>query len=260
MSYAAIVNYQVPGSPEDIKDVTGALKRFVYRKDSSTLTTNRPAAGDDWNGLEVRRTSLVQVGRSTTWELTVDAANDDAAPSTLGSAAVSNQEFPVLELDFEPVERSLRQHPGFSSFVEADFQALDLWIAETDSEQRRIFKYWKRDSEGAKTGTIQTLSTTISPVNTQQQFASLYLLGVETYTDYAPVARKTSLYKGTGKPTSADIGQVIVGDPFTGVPSGYTWLKRADRAVKQGRGFTWTRVEEWIGAREILVDKDEIFL
>lgn len=260
MSYAAIVNKQVPGSPSDVQDLSGDLKRHTYRSDYSTLNTNRPARGDDWNGLEVRSTSLEQVGRSALWELIVEAGTVDAAPSVLGSAAVTNNEFPLEETDWQEVERPIRQHPWFSGFAEADWQAVDLWIAETDSDNRALFKYWKRDKDGNTTGTIQTLSATPDPDGSPQDFAALYLLGVDSYPDYAPVARQTDLYKGTSKPTVSDIGQKIVGDPFTGVPSGYEWVCRADRTVKQGRGYTWTRVREWIGAREVLVDKDEIFL
>ena len=260
MSYAAIVNKQVAGSPEDVRDTSGNGMRHTYRGTSSDLTTNRPAVGDDWNGLEVVSTSLRQIGMSLRYELVVEARISGSGVVSIGSTAITNNEFPLLELDNMEVEKSLRQHPAFASFVETDFQAIDLWIAETDSEQRKLFKYWKRDANGNTTGTVQTLSTTLAPDNSQQDFAALYLLGVEAFSDHAPIARKTSLFKGTTAPTTTDIGQKIVGDPFTGVPSGYTWVKKADRATKQGRGFFWTRVEEWIGAREVLLDKDEIFI
>lgn len=260
MPYGDIVNKQIPGSPVDVKNTAGSFLRHTYRGDNSTLATHRPAIGADWNGNEVAETELVQIGRSLTWQLTVLAQTPDATPAVLGSSQISNNEFPLLETDYEAVERPLRQHPAFAGFDETDWQAIDLWIDETDSENRKIFKYWKRDKDGNTTGTIQTLSAAPDPDKSQQDFAAAYLLGVESFVDYAPIARKTSLYKGTSKPTSSDIGQKIVGDPFTGVPSGYQWVKRADRAVKQGRGYHWTRVEEWIGAREVLVDKDDIFI
>jgi len=260
MSFATISALQIPGSPEDVNDTSGRALRYTYRGSSASLAANRPAVGDDWDGREVVRTSYQRVGRSNIYELTVDARTESSAPSVIGSAQITNEEFPVLELDNETVEKSLRQHPAFAGFAAADWQAIDLWIAETDSDKRAAYQYWKRDASGNTTGTVQTLSATPDPDGSPQDFAALYLLGVTSFLDFAPVARKTSLYKGSTPPTTGDIGQKIGGDPFTGVPSGYEWVKRADRATKQGRGFTWTRVEEWIGARAVLVDKDEIFL
>ena len=49
---------------------------------------------------------------------------------------------------------------------------------------------------------------------------------------------------GEGQTKPATGVQVAWGDPFTGVPTGYEWIKTGDSATKQGRGYRWTKVEE----------------
>jgi hypothetical protein len=46
---------------------------------------------------------------------------------------------------------------------------------------------------------------------------------------------------------------------FPGKPIGYEWLKTADRSISQGGRKRWQKIEEWTGAKKVLVDKDEIF-
>jgi hypothetical protein len=43
------------------------------------------------------------------------------------------------------------------------------------------------------------------------------------------------------------------------LPDGYEWRKSADRNVTAGKRTRWEKQEEWLGAKKVLHDKDEIF-
>lgn len=257
----AIGDYLLPGYPEKIRDRTGEFWSYIYRGPKTTLEAAEPAYGDEWpasSGLTVRISRINYLEDADYAELTVESGYD-GTPGTLTTGEVTNNEFPFYEVTWTAFEKSLRAHPAFADFTDEMWQSIDDWLAETDSDQRRQFKYYKRDSNDQPTGSVQTLSATASPDNSPQDFAALWLAGVQSFIDYLPVARKTSVFEGQTKPVSGGCGQKIVGDPFTGVPSGYEWQKTADTATKQGRGYRWTKVEEWQGAKTILLDVDEIF-
>jgi len=138
--------------------------------------------------------------------------------------------------------------------------SIDQWEKETDITAKANFQYYNRNKDGEAVGSLQTLSTTNVPDKDMQDYAKLRLKGVEAFLDAAPVARKTRRFRGWNAPSTGDAGQKIGGDPFTGVPSGYEWLKTVDRSSKQGYGTEWLQQEEWTGARLILLDKDSIYI
>jgi hypothetical protein len=261
MSFSAIQNKQVPGSPEISDSSSGRGFRYTFRDDYGTLEANRPSIGEDWGGGFVTAAILRQLGRSDIGEMIVETISPDVTTSVIGSSQIINDEFPLLEIDNESVQKSLRSHPCFNWFDEEAWQAIDDWMNETDSAQRKAFKYFERDREGAPVGSVKTLSASAgSGQKSQQVFAALTQKGITDYLDYAVIARKTSLYIGSTPPVVDLIGQKISGDPFSGVPSGLEWICRGDRVTKQGRGFFWTRVQEWVGVLEVAVDRDDIFV
>ena len=196
-----------------------------------------------------------QMALSDSSEMVVECATYNLT----GSTEITNNEFPIYEIEWVSSTRSIREHPSLSGYTAADWATLEAWEAETDTAARQSLQFYKRDKENQVIGTIQTLDSTNSPGASLQDVALLVLRGIASYTDFHPVARKTSLFQGSDKPTSGDAGLVIGGDPFSGVPSGYSWRKTAHRDTKQGQGFRWTRVEEWEGATDWLVDRDNIF-
>lgn len=256
MSYAAILGMLIPGSPQRVTDASGDYFTFTYRGLTATLDSNRPAYDDDWNGLRVRSVRSFQMELSADSEMVVEAATGEF----LGSSEISNNEYPLPEMDYIQIEKSLFQHPAFADFTAAERHELTLWINEVDSDARAAFQYWKRDKDGNTVGSVQTLGTTASPDNSQQDFAKLWLLGFEAYRDWYPVARLTKLYRGEDQPATTEIGLKAGSDPFATVPSGYEWLQVGDSAKKQGRGFAWTRALEWQGAKKIYIDANTIYL
>lgn len=170
-----------------------------------------------------------------------------------GAAGVAD-EYPFYEIDSTQVEKPLLQHPAFSELTAAQRQGCRAWDDETDTDAKASFQYWKRDKDGNTVGSVQSLDSD------QTKYATLRLFGVEAFPDFAPLARKTSKYRGNTTPDVDDCGQKIDGDPFDGVPADYEWLALRDSATKQGEGSDWIRVQEWQAARKILLDKDELFL
>jgi hypothetical protein len=90
-----------------------------------------------------------------------------------------------------------------------------------------------------------------------EKFAKGIELGIETYEDYAPVVRRSTIY-ANGIPSNSTAGQKEDAPEVEGKPEGYEWRKQADRAIQNGQ-TRWDKSEEWIGAIKVLVDKDEIF-
>lgn len=255
MGAVSIADYLRPNYPVKTFDFTGNHLTHIYRGPTSALEASMPAAGDEWTtGYYVQSTSINPLENTDQSELVVDSIIE-GSPGVLTLGPVSNNEFPFYEIEWLSYEKSLRAHPYFDGLTVTGWQGIDAWIDEEDTTARSQYAYYPRAADGSV-----TVSTTVGLDATQQKFAELYNKGIESYNDYLPVARKTSLYQSTTSITSASVGQKIGGDPFTGVPSGYQWQKTADRSSKQGRGFKWTKVEEWTGALTIALDVDDIFI
>lgn len=267
--------------PQLVNDETGVRRVYVYLAPLSSLTV--PGYKTIYEGHPVDRASMQTVDVSNWGELTIETLekapqlDDDAqvtdtpegsdgditeppAPTSGPAAQVENDQYPFYEIEWVQLEKALRQHPAFAEFTPTDWTAIDLWEKETDVAARAAFQYWNRDKEGLAVGDLQTLGASAEPDKSPQVYAKLRLLGVESFLEFAPVARKTSRYRGNSAPATDDAGTKVGSDPFDGVPADYEWLKTADRSSKQGFGIEWLRQEEWTGAVTILLDKREVFI
>jgi len=259
-NYTDLEPYRLCGYPRDVETFSGRSFTYAYRGPSATLAAKRPKPNDDWNGYPVESTSIYQLEASTISELLIEVRSPDMAAATAAAAELVNNEFPYHEVEAVPVEKSLRTHPVFNTMTAAEWAEIDAWIEEKDTAARAAYQWWTRDANGEKTGSVNTLGTTAKPTKSQQDFAKAYLLGVQSYTEYATVARETRLFSGNDKPSSADCGVKTGGDPFTGVPSSLEWIKTSERAFKQGRSFRWTKTTEWTGVKKVLVDKSNFYI
>lgn len=162
----------------------------------------------------------------------------------------------AYELEWVSVSRPLAEHPKFSAggasaLAQQDLINLEYW----KDRKTKDFKFYERDASGQQTGSIATLSTNA------QKYAGYVLLGVETFTDFAPVARKNSTYSG-GPPNAADAGEKgTLPGGFPNAPAG-TWeyVKSADRSNRAAGQRKWQRTEEWTGAFKVLVDNRDLYL
>jgi hypothetical protein len=255
MGAASISSFLRPGYPILSSDFSGNYYSHIYRGPTSTLQANLPVPGAEWTtGYYVRAASIQPLDNTLISEMVVESTVENS-PGVVSIGPVANNEFPFYEIEWLGFEKSLRVHPAFQAFSVTVWQGIDAWINEDDTTARSQFSYWPRDKDGAV-----TVSVTVALNSDQQTFATLYNKGVESYVDYLPLARKTSLYQSTTSITADAVGQKIAGTPFSDVPSGYVWQKTGDRSSKQGRGFKWTKTEEWTGALTILVDVDDVFI
>lgn len=247
-----LFNYQRPESPESVEDTQGMRVTYRFRGPTTAMAGMRPIKGSIFDGRTVEQTFLVQIATSSWSNLTVITYKS----VTLATTQVTDDQYPYFEIDEVQVEKSLKQHPAFTSLTPTDWKAIEWWEEETTSI-KASYQYHERDLNGNATGTTGTLTGTTT--TGAMAFARLRLLGVESFLDFAPVVRQTTKYLGSTPPACADAGQKNSAPSYA--PSGYQWLKTADRVSKQGvRANAWIRQEEWTGARTVLLDKDSLYL
>lgn len=248
----ALVDHLKYGYPIETKDDTGVARVYEYRALASVLDPLTPSTFSSIDSMPVQRTERKVLENPDWIDLTVYVYQPYAATTV----EQTDNQYPFFEIDQVQNEKTLRQHPDFITFTAADWKAVLAWDAETDTVARADFKYYVRDAAGEAVGASVALTGTSS--TGQKAYATLRLLGVESFLDFAPVVRRTSRYNGNNPPSSADTGQKVTAPSYA--PAGYEWLKTADRVSKAGlnAGF-WIRQEEWIGARKILLDKDDLF-
>lgn len=248
----ALADHIKRGFPILTTDKTGDSYEYQYRGLASVLDPLKPSVFATVGGYPVQSVKRIILD-DPTW---IDLVVTTYAPFVMTTVEQTDDQYPFNEIDQVQIEKPLRQHPDFIGFSADDWKAVTAWDAEIDTVARAAFEYYDRDSSGEVTAGPTALTGTSS--SGQVAYATLRLLGVESFLDFAPVVRKTSRYNGNIPPSSADAGQKTSAPSYA--PSGYEWLKTADRVSKAGlnAGF-WLRQEEWMGARKILLDKDELF-
>lgn len=248
----ALLDYLRPDYPKTTVDATGIRITYVMRGLKSVIDPLKVGIGSTFNGYRVERTNEDTLANSGYIDYTVEAYYTFPSSTT----QQDDDQYPFYEIDQVQIEKSLKQHPAFIGFVAADWQAINAWENESDQALKAAYQYYLRDKDNVAGGSVQTLTGTTS--TGQKAYAYLRLRGTESFLDFAPVVRRTTKYRGTNAPSSADAGQKTSAPSYA--PSGYEWLKTADRVSKQGvKSIDWIRQEEWTGARKVLLDKDEIF-
>lgn len=248
----ALIDYLRPDYPRRSTDISGRRTVYVMRGKRSVLEPLFLGIGQAFDGAFVDRTSIQDIATSDVIDYTVETYYAFAQTT----AEVIDDQYPFYEIDQVQIEKSLKQHPTFISYTSADWQAVSAWENEQDPALKAAYQYYLRDKDSETVGSILTLTGTTT--TGQKAYARLRLLGAESYLDFAPVVRRTTKYRGSAAPSSADAGQRTTAPSYA--PAGYEWLKTCDRVSKQGtKSIEWVRQEEWTGARKVLIDKDEIF-
>lgn len=248
----ALIDLLRPDYPKTQTDSTGVRRTYVMRGLKTVIDPLKVGIGSMFQGYPVDRTSEDAISTSGWIDYTVETYY--TFPQA--TSQVDDDQYPFYEIDQVQIEKSLKQHPAFASFVAADWQAVNAWDNEMDMALKAAYQYYLRDKENSPVGSVQTLTGTTT--TGQKAYAALRLRGVESFLDFAPVVRRTTKYRGNSAPSSADAGQKTSAPSYA--PAGYEWLKTADRVSKQGvKSIEWIRQEEWTGARKVLLDKDEIF-
>lgn len=195
-----------------------------FRGPIQTLRAGRPTAGSTMSDIDdAYRVSRVEIiadkggsGRMIVYLSTL-----------ITSAAGGGGNDTTHEVEWVNIEKPLIAAPYFRSgggaaLTQADHEAIETWQADRS------------------TSNYSALSTNA------KLYANRILAGIESFLLASPVARRTT--RSSDKPSSSVCGRRQTPPNFPGLPSGYVWLKTADRAIKPGNDSPWERIEEWTGA------------
>lgn len=196
-----------------------------------------PIEGTDWGILSI------------TCERKFDPAEGDSGLGTMVANATT------YEIDWADVQRSLFEHPKFrvgggGTYVltTEDVTAIKKWIVQPDPGYKKDFIY-DVSEVGDHAGTLSAHA---------KMLAQGMLLDVEYWVDKAPVARRSDTYV-KGPPPAGTAGQKETPPGFPNLPAGYEWIRSTDRALRAGGQSSWQNDTEWIGAKKVLIDVDDVF-
>ena len=255
MSNESIIAFKRPGYPRTSNNETAFSTVIEYVGPLATLEGARPASNESWGTYSgrVKTTELEPIEGTNRAIMTVILEFRYEAPSGGAGPGVAAEE--ALEIEWVMFQRSLYEHPEFAigqgglhALTSEDIAAIEKWENTEDVSQKKLYKYKVKDSDEE----FEELSANA------KMFARGIELGQESYEDFAPVIRKTTTLLG-GPPGTSEAGLKSTPPPFDGGPAGYEWRKSADRGLREGGQTEWTRSEEWLGAKKILTDRDDIY-
>ncbi len=253
MADERIIDLKKFGFPKITEAENGYGTTIEYIGDHARLAAARPKTGLIWGeyaGLVSRTTLTPQETTESISELVVElefSYAQDKDPNQQGE-----QVSKIYEIEWVSVSRSMKEHPVFRSggeyaLTEDDHVDIAGWENEADSVLKKEFKY--KD--------INDIETTLS--DNAKKYAQVTTIISDQYEDFAPVVRVTTTY-ADGIPPRGSAGEKDNPPSFTGGPSGYEWRKSAERSVRSGKETRWDRVEEWIGADKVLIDRNKLYI
>ena len=252
MPLSAITDHIKPGFPQTREGDNGITTDIEYSCTDAEFSAAAVEVGDDADPYPGNIKAIEKEPMENTAELTIRVSCEEVFES--GEEGTGDLREISYEIEWVAVERSLFEHPQFrlggggtSELTALDVVEIGLWREEENPEHKAAFKFFDKQYNGLK-----ELSTPA------KLFATGLLMGLETWTDFAPVARKTSKYvNGPPPATSAGLKETPTG--FPNLPTGYEWRKSADRSLRAGGQRKWDETEEWEGAKTILFDKTTIY-
>ncbi len=260
-----LIDYLKPGYPKTQNSAQSYVTSLEYVGPKSILEAAEPPTNTKWGDYDGRVTG----SEFDPFEQTDDNPNPTVvmrvtceyfydAGEASGSGGVGTPAEESHEIEWVSVERPMLEHPQFrvggggaNALTNQDVVDIELWRNEPSPDLRKVYKYTAPSASGEPTEFELTTNGKL--------FAAGILLGIETYPDFAPVARKTTAYTD-GPPSESNAG--LRDEPpnsFLGLPSGYEWRKSADRAIMSDGRNKWDRSEEWMGAEKVLVDRKTIY-
>lgn len=252
-----------PKSPKFRRTATGAQLVFQFRGPYVDLRTYGPDIGDSITLGAFGYAPDDELIYAESVECEPDGAGEDG-PGTLtviysnegggGTVLTGDVEAPTFEIDASMLEKRLETHKRYnngasSPFAPYGFTAGTTTFDTNSGETVSVSEFWDR-YKNASAKQRPLLRGEVPPGAPEllamlDELAKKFFSGIESYIVGAPVARKTTRSYYT--PAVGSLGAIGAPAGF-GLPSGYQWLKTADRAVRQGHRGKWERVEEWTGA------------
>ena len=241
---------------------SGSRVTWSYQGPASILNAGKPSIGQTgWGSYSgevttVRFEPMTEHSAVPQARLIVEAElRFDLGGGTVATGALAETSY---EIEWVTVSEDIRRHVYFASLTDQQWADFRGWENEQSPDLKKDFRFDEKDSAGNPTGTIVDLSLTFS--TNQLKLPKLVLQGVDSFPLYAPVARRIRSYVGGPPPTSSAGLKETPPGAFPNLPTGWEWVKSADRAIRQARASRWTRTEEWTGADKVLVDRNDIYI
>jgi hypothetical protein len=229
------------------------VTRIEYIGTTSTIESSLVEVGEPWGDYpgELKSATIeptddpeISVAMVTVEQI-ID--NEDAGEGTLVGVS--------YEIRWLTVERSMFEHPSFAiggngpnALSEFDIYCIEKWRAPENT--RELYEEYKIDDDGYE----------LELNSNAKLFARGIQLGLETFEDKAPIAVKISDYvKGPPPATDAGLKETGVPPGFPNLPDGFEWRKESADAVRAAGQTRWTLTEEWLGAKKILFDRENIY-
>lgn len=251
----ALAAYIKHGFPREGANGGSYKTDIEYSGPTSSLYAGGVVIGNEWPPYQgtVTVASIAPIeGSSTHSELIVSVERVfDSSDYSTGSGQKTETNY---EIDWVDVPRSLFEHPKFRVggsgtyvLVETDVTDIEKWTKEPDATLKSTYKY-------------QSETAVIELTTNAKMLAKGILLGIENWVDKAPVARQSETWVN-GPPPEAEAGLKVEGGPdgFPNLPRDYEWIRSADRATRRGDQNKWNRDIEWLGAKKVLIDSENVF-
>jgi hypothetical protein len=221
-----------PGSLDEVQSSSGTKVVLAYRGPYITLRAQRPKIGQSisgYAGLTVEQTQTKPDGAGTNGPgtLTVTLSNETTPPDAVSSGGSDI----TVEIDAGQLQKSVYDNPKFSGLTNEEKAKIRKAVEDNKTEPPALVP---RDNN----------------INLASDLFYLLIGGTDSYLCASPTVKITT--RSALRPTVGAIGRGtrMTAKPDPAAPAGYQWLKTGDRAVRQGRGGKWERVEEWTGADE----------
>ena len=195
--------FETPDSGGIRTDQRGQVATYIYEGEYDVLQAAMPA----WQ--DAATTGYVE-------EVTLEKKGEGGSASRMIVVARNASTWTVDEVEWVPVQKSLKLHSNYCGLTRSNLQEVDQIVSGQ-----------------------QTTDSATALVN---ELANLLLQGMGWET-YAPVCRRTQ-YNFLTFPSVGQCGKRET--PPTSHPSGYEWRRSADRCIREG--VWWTRIQEWTGA------------
>lgn len=251
MAAESIITMKRPGFPKESISSDGKRTIIEYVGEESDLRSAGVYTGQEWGDYDgiVDDAELDPIEGTTKAILTVRMVF--AWGTAQYGSETGDEQQTIHEIEWIDVQRSLYEHPEFESLSAEDRVNLRAWEEMPDATKKAEFKFYTGDPGQGDTAT-DTLSTAA------QKLAKGILLGIEYYIDKAPLLRKSTFYVN-GPPPQDGGGNKESPGSFPGMPSGYEWVRTADRSAQTGSEKQWRRDQEWTGAKKVLIDSDNTY-
>jgi len=254
MANESIYALRKPGFPKESVDESAYSVTIEYVGLDSTLRPASPGIGEVWGnhaGLVNAVTIDPEPSSDYSTLIVTCGYKFDTSENEQGTKVENETSY---EIDWTDVQRTLYEHPVFSAggsreLTDDDKAKIESWKTMDNTFYKESFYYYQTTPEN---GIIEELSTNA------KYLAKGILLGIEYWVDKVPIARRTDTWIN-GPPPAGTAGQKEEPPDFPNLPTGYEWIRDADRALRAGGQNSWSNETSWIGAKKVLIDVDEIY-